>query len=337
MSERKVLNKYFPPDFDPSKIPRRKMPKDSQMTVRLMAPFTMSCNTCGEFIYKGKKFNAKKETAKGEEYYGIKIFRFYIKCTRCSAEITFKTDPKNADYICEHGAKRNFEPTTAEASHVPNAADDDSDAADGNASDDDPMKALEASQAAALQQMQDEDLLADLRSRNARLERGDVDLDQVLRDRDAERVAGEEAKRRKEAEEDEEVVKRYFYKVKAGVGVGARARAGGPGLGTVSEEGEAPGLGLGDGYASDDEVEATAAGATTTTTPATVTVKRSALGSGAAAAEPTVQELLAAKGIDFASRTTAAVPVKPKPTVTGIKRKEGGVLGLGVKLKKKKQ
>ena len=27
---------------------------------------------------KGKKFNAKKETAKGEEYYGIKIFRFYI-------------------------------------------------------------------------------------------------------------------------------------------------------------------------------------------------------------------------------------------------------------------
>lgn len=27
---------------------------------------------------KGKKFNAKKETALGENYYGIKIFRFYI-------------------------------------------------------------------------------------------------------------------------------------------------------------------------------------------------------------------------------------------------------------------
>jgi hypothetical protein len=27
---------------------------------------------------KGKKFNARKETAVGEEYYGIKIFRFYI-------------------------------------------------------------------------------------------------------------------------------------------------------------------------------------------------------------------------------------------------------------------
>ena len=27
---------------------------------------------------KGKKFNARKETAEGEEYYGIKVFRFYI-------------------------------------------------------------------------------------------------------------------------------------------------------------------------------------------------------------------------------------------------------------------
>ena len=36
-----VLNKYFPPDFDPSLIPRRKVPKNSQQVVRLMAPFSM--------------------------------------------------------------------------------------------------------------------------------------------------------------------------------------------------------------------------------------------------------------------------------------------------------
>ncbi|XP_038627007.1 splicing factor YJU2 [Tachyglossus aculeatus] len=109
MSERKVLNKYYPPDFDPSKIPKLKLPKDRQYVVRLMAPFNMRCKTCGEYIYKGKKFNARKETVQNEMYLGLPIFRFYIKCTRCLAEITFKTDPENTDYTMEHGATRNFQ------------------------------------------------------------------------------------------------------------------------------------------------------------------------------------------------------------------------------------
>uniref|UniRef100_A0AAQ6IA46 Splicing factor YJU2 n=1 Tax=Anabas testudineus TaxID=64144 RepID=A0AAQ6IA46_ANATE len=67
------------------------------------------CKTCGEYIYKGKKFNARKETVQNELYMGLPIFRFYIKCTRCLAEITFKTDPENTDYAMEHGATRNFQ------------------------------------------------------------------------------------------------------------------------------------------------------------------------------------------------------------------------------------
>ncbi|CEH13424.1 Uncharacterized conserved protein [Ceraceosorus bombacis] len=106
MGERKVLNKYFPPEFDPSKIPRRRQAADRQQEVRLMAPFSMRCNTCGEYVYKGKKFNARKEMVMGETYYGIKIFRFYIKCPTCSAEITFRTDPQNTDYKAEHGASK---------------------------------------------------------------------------------------------------------------------------------------------------------------------------------------------------------------------------------------
>lgn len=50
------------------------------------------CKTCGEYIYKGKKFNARKETVQNEVYLGLPIFRFYIKCTRCLAEITFKVE-----------------------------------------------------------------------------------------------------------------------------------------------------------------------------------------------------------------------------------------------------
>jgi len=48
------------------------------------------CNTCGEYIYKGKKFNSRKETVENETYLGLHIFRFYIKCPGCIAEIAFK-------------------------------------------------------------------------------------------------------------------------------------------------------------------------------------------------------------------------------------------------------
>jgi DNA-directed RNA polymerase subunit RPC12/RpoP len=110
MGERKVLNKYYPPDFDPALLPRGRKPKDGQITVRMMLPMSVRCQSCGEFLYKGTKFNAKKETVEGEEYKGIKIFRFYMRCSRCSTEFTIKTDPENSDYVCDTGVSRNFEP-----------------------------------------------------------------------------------------------------------------------------------------------------------------------------------------------------------------------------------
>eukprot|EP01121_Diplochlamys_sp_Union-15-3_P021272 TRINITY_DN8577_c0_g1_i4.p1 TRINITY_DN8577_c0_g1~~TRINITY_DN8577_c0_g1_i4.p1 ORF type:complete len:136 (-),score=24.93 TRINITY_DN8577_c0_g1_i4:1-408(-) len=123
MGERKVLNKYYPPDFDPSLIPKRTKPKNDQVKVRMMTPMSIRCLSCGEYIYKGKKFNARKETVTGEEYLGIKIFRFYLKCPRCSSEITLKTDPKNSDYVCEMGATRNFEPWREQDKQIEEAKD----------------------------------------------------------------------------------------------------------------------------------------------------------------------------------------------------------------------
>ncbi|GAA5800905.1 hypothetical protein HPULCUR_006344 [Helicostylum pulchrum] len=154
MSERKVLNKYFPPNFDPSQIPRQKKPKDLQHKVRLMSPFSMRCESCGEYIYKGKKFNARKETVEGEI------------CPRCSAEITFKTDPKNTDYVAENGANRNFEPWRGE--------EDPSEESDP----DDPMKALEDRTLDSKREMDIMDALDEIRTRNARSER--VDVEDVL-------------------------------------------------------------------------------------------------------------------------------------------------------------
>jgi len=98
MAERKVTSKYFPPDFDPSAIEGRvKKPKKDglkSIPVRLMAPFSMKCTNCGEYIYKGRKFNARKETL-DEKYLGVTLYRFYIRCTDCKHEITFRTDPKS--------------------------------------------------------------------------------------------------------------------------------------------------------------------------------------------------------------------------------------------------
>jgi len=44
MSERKVLNKYNDPTFDPSKLPKNK--RGQQVNVRMMLPMTMRCITC---------------------------------------------------------------------------------------------------------------------------------------------------------------------------------------------------------------------------------------------------------------------------------------------------
>jgi hypothetical protein len=110
MAERKVLNKYYPPDFDPTKLRRFEKKTVRRMcNVRMMLPMSVRCYTCQNYMYIGTKFNMKVETVKDEDYLGIKVYRFYFKCTQCYAEITFKTDPKNHDYVSEWGAKRNHE------------------------------------------------------------------------------------------------------------------------------------------------------------------------------------------------------------------------------------
>lgn len=289
MSERKVLNKYFPPDFDPALIPRRKQPKNSQQVVRLMAPFSMRCNTCGEYIYKGKKFNARKETVDGEDYYGIKIFRFYIKCTLCSAEITFKTDPKNTDYSAEHGASRNFEPWREEK-----AVEEEDRLAKLEEEENNPMKALENRTVDSKREMDILDALQDIRARNARNERVGHSTDLLDKIHMEEIETEEDRERRLLEEEDEKLVREVFSKIPL-------ADASEPSGSTAS----------GEGGAQDSPVPV-------------VTMKRKAEGQ-----EPDVQSLLPEEARALiSSKTFSQPPVKKKRTdmknSLGIKIKKNG-------------
>ncbi|CAK9437775.1 uncharacterized protein LODBEIA_P21530 [Lodderomyces beijingensis] len=112
MSERKAINKYYPPDYDPSKtIRRKKKPPSSQpqtIKIRMMAPYSMRCTRCNEYIAERRSFNARKEVT-DERYLNIKIIRFYITCPGCNQTISFKTNPAEAGYTPEMGAVRNFE------------------------------------------------------------------------------------------------------------------------------------------------------------------------------------------------------------------------------------
>lgn len=110
MSERKVINKYYPIDYDPSKLKRVKRPKDrpQQVKVRIALPMNITCANCGYFMARGSKFNSRKETVVGEAYLGQNVFRFYFRCKRCFQELTIKTDPRISDYVAEHNCKAGY-------------------------------------------------------------------------------------------------------------------------------------------------------------------------------------------------------------------------------------
>jgi Saf4/Yju2 protein len=117
MAERKVLSHYYPPDFDPTKVERKRVDIYARIKIRMALPVNVTCGSCRRYMSKGSKFNAHKQLVRGEDYLGLKIFALYFKCKQCSGELCLKTDPENRTYQCHGGTVLDYE-TAALRRHV---------------------------------------------------------------------------------------------------------------------------------------------------------------------------------------------------------------------------
>ncbi|KAL3869786.1 hypothetical protein ACJMK2_042423 [Sinanodonta woodiana] len=116
MAERKAVNKYYPPDWDPSKgsindyvgqHPLRDRAKKLHMgilVIRFEMPYNIWCDGCNSHIGMGVRYNAEKK--KVGNYFSTPIYQFRMKCHLCNNYFEIKTDPKNHDYVIVTGARR---------------------------------------------------------------------------------------------------------------------------------------------------------------------------------------------------------------------------------------
>nr|XP_015204738.1 PREDICTED: coiled-coil domain-containing protein 130 isoform X1 [Lepisosteus oculatus] len=120
MGERKGVNKYYPPDFDPAKHGslngyrnshplRERARKLSQgiLIIRFEMPYNIWCDGCKNHIGMGVRYNAEKK--KVGNYYTTPIYRFRMKCHLCVNYIEMQTDPASCDYVIVSGACRKEE------------------------------------------------------------------------------------------------------------------------------------------------------------------------------------------------------------------------------------
>ncbi|KAI2608302.1 DUF572-domain-containing protein [Hypoxylon fragiforme] len=202
MSERKVLTKYYPPDFDPSQIKRVRAPKNTGpkvQTVRLAAPL---------YVISPEEWKALEDDIESnnqqldEVYFLRRVYiqrqeGFYIRCTRCSGQITFKTDPKNQDYACESGAKRSTEPWRVGVDETDEQRLDRLEREGAEEEQRNAMVELETKTVDAKREMAVADALDEIRTRNARLERANQDGVEasvpIPVDNEAERLEREDA------------------------------------------------------------------------------------------------------------------------------------------------
>lgn len=116
MADRKATNKYYPPDWDPSKGSvnrynkshplrhRARKVDEGILVVRFEMPFNIWCLKCDNHIGMGVRYNAEK--SKVGNYYSTPIYKFRMKCHLCDNHFEIQTEPSKFDYIILGGARK---------------------------------------------------------------------------------------------------------------------------------------------------------------------------------------------------------------------------------------
>lgn len=116
MGERKGVNKYYPPDYDPRRGGLNKFQGTHALRerarklhlgiliIRFEMPYNIWCEGCNKHIGMGVRYNAEKK--KVGMYYSTPIYQFRMKCHLCDNYFEIKTDPANLDYEIVSGARR---------------------------------------------------------------------------------------------------------------------------------------------------------------------------------------------------------------------------------------
>merc|ERR550532_3762709 len=138
---------------------------------------------------------------------GLRIYRFYIKCTACLSEISFRTDPENTDYVLEAGATRNFEALAKAEKQAELEQKAYQEELKTN-----PMKLLEERTEASKNEMELMEALEDLQERSKFKVKIDSVLDSMITDSEKIREKEAELEAKRQENEDDEYVKSIFGK-----------------------------------------------------------------------------------------------------------------------------
>ncbi|KAJ2771960.1 Protein saf4 [Coemansia nantahalensis] len=125
MAERRAVNKYYPPDWDPDRgsanahvgqhplRARARKLDEGILVVRFELPFGVWCGGCGALLAAGVRFNAEKKQI--GSYHSTPIWSFRMKCRECPGWLEIHTNPKDAAYDVVRGARRKAEPEPDDA------------------------------------------------------------------------------------------------------------------------------------------------------------------------------------------------------------------------------